>query len=54
MRAFLVGAVAAALLAIGSGFVLERYFSEDAEARFSSPSARVGPEGSVEARRFSG
>jgi hypothetical protein len=54
MRAFLLGALAALLLAGASGFVLEGWFSEDADARFASPSARVGSEPSAEARRFSG
>jgi hypothetical protein len=54
MKAFLVGAVLAVVLAVAAGFVLEGYFSRDAEQAFSSPSARVGPEGTVEARDFSG
>jgi hypothetical protein len=54
MRAFIVGALAAIVLAVGSGVVLEGWFSEDADAKFASPSARVGSEGSAEARRFSG
>jgi hypothetical protein len=54
MRAFLVGALAALVLAVASGFVLEGWFSQDADQKFSSPSARVGSEPSAEARQFSG
>jgi hypothetical protein len=54
MKAFVLGVVVAVVLAVASGFVLEGFFSQDAEQAFSSPSARVGPEGTVEARDFSG
>jgi hypothetical protein len=54
MKAFVIGVVLAVVLAVAAGFILEGYFSTDAEVAFSSPSARVGPENTVEHRRFSG
>lgn len=54
MKAFIVAIVLAVVLAAAAGFVLEGYFSRDAEVAFSTPSARVGHESTVEARRFSG
>ena len=50
MKAFVVGAVLAVLLAVGASFVLEGYFSREADQAFSSPSARVGPGGTAEER----
>lgn len=41
MKAFLAGAVLAVLLAVGSSYVLENYFSRTAVEAFSATSARV-------------
>ena len=54
MRAFIVGLVCAAGLAAAAGFVLEGYFSQEAEHSFATPFARVGPGGTFEERQFSG
>ena len=50
MKAFVVAAVLAVLLAVGAGYVLEDYFSQEADQKFASPSARVGPGGTPEER----
>ncbi len=54
MKAFLLGVIFAVGMAVVSGFVLEGYFSKDADAAFSTPSARVGEAASFEHRNFSG
>ncbi len=43
MKSFILGLVAAVVLAAGAGFVLEGYFSQDAAQAFSTPSARIDP-----------
>ena len=50
MKAFVVAALLAVLLAVGASFVLEGYFSQEADQKFASPSARVGPGGTPEER----
>jgi hypothetical protein len=50
MKAFVVAVVLAVLLALGSGYVLEAYFSQEADQKFAAPSARVGPGGTPEER----
>jgi hypothetical protein len=50
LKAFVIGLLTAVILAGAAGYVLERYFSLDAEMAFSTSSARVGEESSVEAR----
>ena len=53
MRAFIAGVVAAIVLAVAGGFVLEGYVSESASTAFAMPHVRVGHEVTVEARRYS-
>lgn len=50
LKAFIIGVATAIVLAVAVGFVLERYFSLDAEQAFSTPSARVGEENTAAAR----
>lgn len=54
MKAFILGLVAAVVLAVAGGFLLEGYFARDAETAFSSPTTRLGAAPTVEARNFSG
>lgn len=54
MKAFLLSLVAAVGLAAVSGLVLEGVFRKDSDTTFSVPSARVGEEGSIKQRNFSG
>jgi hypothetical protein len=50
MKAFIVALAAAIVLAVAAGFVLEGYFSTDAEVAFATSGARVGEGSSPEAR----
>jgi hypothetical protein len=50
MKAFVVAAMLAVLLAVSAGFVLEHYFSREADQAFASPTTRVGPGGTPEER----
>jgi uncharacterized membrane protein YraQ (UPF0718 family) len=54
MKAFLLGVAFAVALAVVAGYVLEGFFSREADAAFSRPSARVGEAESIEHRNFSG
>lgn len=51
MKSFIVGLVAAVVLAAAAGFVLEGYFSQDAEHAFATPTARVDHETAVVDKR---
>lgn len=48
MKAFLAGLIAAVVLAVAAGLVLERFLSQEADSALAAPSARVGP--SIEER----
>ena len=54
MKSFIVGLIGAVILAVASGFVLEGYFSQEAEDQFKTSYARVGPGSTFEERQFSG
>ncbi|HEX8374003.1 MAG TPA: hypothetical protein VF606_02375 [Geminicoccaceae bacterium] len=54
MKSFIVGLIGAVVLAVASGFVLEGYFSQEAEDQFKTSYARVGPGSTFEERQFSG
>lgn len=54
MKAFLAGAVMAAVLAVVAGSLLEGRFSRQADQTYAAPSVRVGEGPSIEARDFSG
>lgn len=51
MKAILVGALAAIVLATAAGFVLEGYLSRGAERAFAAPTARVGAGEAPDGRR---
>ncbi len=54
MRAFIFSLVAFVGLAVGAWFVLEGFFARDADQVYILPSARIGEDGTVESRDFSG
>lgn len=54
MKAFVAGLVVAAVLAVGSGFLLDGMLARQADQTFAMSSVRVGQSGSIEERRFSG
>jgi hypothetical protein len=43
VKSFILGLVAAVVLAAGAGFVLEGYFSQEAEQAFATSSTRIDP-----------
>lgn len=54
MKAFLAGAVMAAVLAVAAGSLLEGRFSRQADQTYATQSVRVGEGPSIEVRDFSG
>ncbi|WP_142848118.1 hypothetical protein [Telmatospirillum sp. J64-1] len=54
MKTFLVSVAFTLVLAVAGGFILPGFFSQNAADTYASPSARVGAEGTEEARDFSG
>lgn len=54
MKAFILAILFLAVVATGAGFVLEGYFSREADQALALPSARPGHEASVEARQYNG
>jgi hypothetical protein len=54
MKAFLLGVAFAVGMAVVSGFVLEDFLAREADASFAAPSVRLGENGSLEHRNFSG
>jgi hypothetical protein len=54
MKVFIVSLVAAVVLAVGTGFVLEGMFARHSDQTFAMSSVRVGQSGSIEERNFSG
>ncbi|WP_207479680.1 hypothetical protein [Arenibaculum pallidiluteum] len=54
MKAFLLGVAFSVGLAVLSGFAMQDLFSRPADETFASPSVRVGDDGSIAARGFSG
>lgn len=54
MKAFGIAVIVAVVLAVGASIVLQGSFSRMAENAFSTPSARIGKENTVEYRNFMG
>ena len=54
MKAFLLGVAFAVGLAVLSGFAMQDLLSRPADETFASPSVRVGDDGSIAERNFSG
>lgn len=54
MRVFLMSLIAVAVLAVGTGLVLEGFFARDADRVYAVSGVRVGAEGSVRHRDFAG
>jgi hypothetical protein len=54
MKIFILSVLAALVLAVGAGAMMEGWFAQSADTAFSTPSARVGPGGTLEERQFSG
>lgn len=54
MKAFIASVVAAVVLAVGAGFLLEGTLARQADQTFATSSVRVGDSGSIEGRNFSG
>ncbi|WP_207459515.1 hypothetical protein [Azospirillum sp. SYSU D00513] len=54
MKAFISSVIFVLAMAVVAGYVLEGYFAVPADAAFARESVRVGVEGSIEHRHFSG
>ena len=54
MKAFISSVIFVLALAVLAGFVLEDFFARPSDEAFAMDSVRVGEDGSIEHRNFSG